>query len=96
MRREKAKPVSEVLQEYLRQEGLETPLAEHRLIASWPQAVGRLAASYTTSLEIRSQVLYVSVNSSALRQELLMGRRILVEKLNTLAGSPVICDIVIR
>lgn len=96
MRREKTRPVSEILREYLRQEGLETPLAEHRLIASWPQAAGSVAASYTTSLEIRSQVLYVRVTSSALRQELLMGRRILVDRLNTLAGSPVIRDIVIR
>lgn len=96
MRRVNAKPVSEVLLEYLRQEGLETPLAEHRLIASWKEAAGSLAASYTTSLVIRSQVLYVSVSSSALRQELLLGRRVLVDKLNTLAGSPVIQDIVIR
>lgn len=96
MRKEKARPVSEVLQEYLRLEGLETPLAQHRLIASWPQAVGSVAASFTTSLEIRGQTLHVAVTSSVLRQELMMGRRILVEKLNALAGSPVITDIVIR
>lgn len=53
-------------------------------------------ARYTENLYIRNQVLYVHFTSSVLRQELMMERKILVQKLNERVGSLVITDIVFR
>ena len=50
-----------------------------------PQVLGP-AASYTSNLYIRNQTLYVHLTSAALRQELMMGRELLVRTLNQRVG----------
>ncbi len=88
--------IGTLIRKYLREESLETPLNEHRIISAWPEVMGTFIASYTTELYIRNQVLYVHVTSAALRQELMMGRNLLVRNLNKYVGAQVIKDIVIR
>ena len=51
---------------------------------------------YTTNLFIKNQVLYVSLSSSVIRQELMMGREMLIRNLNAQVGSQVIVNIVFR
>lgn len=52
--------------------------------------------SYTRDLYIRNQVLYVHLTSAALRQELMMGRELLVRNLNQKVGATVITNIIFR
>lgn len=95
MKRKEASPIGKLIREYLRQESLESPLNERRLIAAWPKIVGP-AAVYTDGLFIKNQVLYVHLRSSVLRQELMMGRELLVRHLNQAAGATVITNIVFQ
>ena len=81
MKRNDAEQIGKLIQQYLRQESLESPLNEQRLLDAWPQVLGP-AASYTSNLYIRNQTLYVHLTSAALRQELMMGRELLVRTLN--------------
>ena len=46
------------------------------------------------NLYIKNQTLYVQLSSSVLRQELMMGRELLVRSLNEKVGSQVIVNIV--
>ena len=78
----------------LRQEGLETPLNQHRLINSWKDVVGPVIFRYTTNIYIKNQTLYVQLSSSVIRQELQMGREMLVRNLNSYVGAQVITDII--
>ncbi len=80
----------------MREEGLETPLNEHRLIAAWKEILGPGIASYTSNIYIRNQILYVHLSSSVLRQELMMGRELLVKNLNRHVGAQVITNIIFR
>ena len=90
----KARPVSDILNEFLREEGLETPLLEHRLIhQAWPEVVGEYAASCTEELKIRNQTLYARLSSAVVRQELHMQRTDLVRRLNAFVDAFVIADI---
>jgi predicted nucleic acid-binding Zn ribbon protein len=79
-----------------REEGLETPLNEYRLINAWSQVLGPAVQSYTKNLQIHNQVLFVTLTSSVLRHELLMNRKSLVRKLNEHVKAQVITDIVFR
>ncbi|MBQ5819038.1 MAG: DUF721 domain-containing protein, partial [Bacteroides sp.] len=45
---------------------------------------------------IKNQTLYVHLTSAPLRQELMMGREMLVRTLNRHVGAQVIANIVIR
>lgn len=96
MKRNNTEQIGDVLRQFLRQQGLETPLNEYRLVDAWKDVVGPVIARYTTNLFIKNQVLYVSLSSSVIRQELMMGREMLVCNLNAQVGSQVIVNIVFR
>jgi|WetSurMetagenome_2_1015567.scaffolds.fasta_scaffold89040_3 predicted nucleic acid-binding Zn ribbon protein len=96
MKRNNAISVGEAIRKALREQGLETPLNQQRLMSAWPQIVGEGIANYTSDLFIKNQTLYMHVSSSALRQELMMARKQLVRSLNKVVGAQIICDIQFR
>ncbi len=93
MWKRKVQTIGEALQEFMREEGLESPLQQQRLLAAWPEVVGRSMALYTNGLFIKNQTLVVHVTSAVLRQELLMAKAALIRNLNQKAGAQVITDI---
>ncbi len=94
MRRSQAESLTTLLGEFLREEGLETPLNQRRLISSWPEVVGPTIARYTGDVFIKNQTLYVRIKSAPLKNDLMMGRASLVSQLNQHIGAQVIADIV--
>jgi len=96
MKKTNAEQLGGVIMQFLRENGLETPLYEHRLINAWETVVGTAVAGYTRELKIYNQVLFVTVSSAALRSELMMRRTELVSRLNAQAGAQVITQIVLR
>ncbi len=95
MRRSNTRPIGEVLSEYIDAFRLKGKLAEVALLHSWEEVVGGNIASRTKDLKISNQVLYVKIESSILRQELMMIRSEVVKRLNEKAGSEVIKEIVL-
>lgn len=93
MERRKSEHLSAILLRFLREQGLEGPLLEHRVLASWPVVAGKLVETYTESTAIRNQTLYVKLRSAPLRANLQMRRSELVRLLNEAAGATVIYDI---
>ena len=96
MKRNDPEQIGKLIRTFLRQESLESPLNEQRLINSWAEILGPTIASYTRELYIRNQILYVHLTSAALRQELMMGRDLLVRNLNRHVGAQVITNIIFR
>ena len=77
----------------IRQNGLETPLMQRRLVESWDEVVGEIIAKYTTEKYIRNQDLCVHIENPALRSEVSMMKTDLIRKLNNAAGGQVIREI---
>ena len=96
MKRTNSEPIGEILRQYLRQQGLESPLNEYRLIQGWAHVMGPIVERYTRDLTIRNQTLHVQLSSPVLRQDLMMRRREIVERLNAYVGAQVVCDIIVR
>ena len=96
MRRTDSEQVGGVILQYLREFGLETPLNEHRLLQAWDKVLGPAVSRYTKELRIYNQVLFVTITSAALRNELMMRRTELVARLNAEAGAQVITQIVLK
>ena len=86
-------PLSEVLQRFLRDNGLETPLQQKRLIDSWEKIAGKAVARYTQEKFIRNQTLFVKISNPALRADLSMMREELMNRLNQEVGSRLITEI---
>ena len=96
MRRTNSEAVGDLIRQYLRQQGLEAPLNEYRLIQGWEYVMGPIIARYTKELIIRNQTLHVQLTSPVIRQELMMQRREIIPRLNAYVGAQVIADIVFR
>jgi len=93
MFKKRVQTIDEILQRFLRDEGLETPLLQKRLIDSWETVVGDTVAQYTTEKFIKNQTLFVNITNPALRQDLGMMRSQLVKRLNETVSSLIITDI---
>jgi predicted nucleic acid-binding Zn ribbon protein len=96
MRRSKTISLAEAVKDYINEMNLSGKLSEASVINSWEGIVGKAISSRTTRIYIKDKILYVHLNSSVVRNELLMLRETLREKLNEKAGSEVLKDIVLR
>lgn len=96
MRRSKTISLAEAVNDYIKEMNIGGKLSEVTIISSWEEIVGKAISSRTTRIFIKDHILYVHLNSSVVRNELLMLREVLKEKLNSRAGSEVIKDIVLR
>lgn len=93
MRKSNTESIASVLTQFLREQGLEQPFLEHKLVAAWPKVLGETVARYTGKMEIKDGVLRVQILSAPLRQELFLCRFELVKRLNEAVGAEVIADI---
>lgn len=96
MRRTNSESIGDILRQYLRQQGLESPLNQYRLIQGWTHVMGPIIARYTKDIAIRNQTLYLHISSPAIRQEILMQRQELTCRLNAYVGAQVINNIIVR
>ena len=85
--------VKDLILQAMREQGLETPLNQKRLVDAWPEVAGPLIASYTLNTYIYNQTLYVRLSSPALRADLSMRRQELTARLNAVVGEQVITDV---
>jgi predicted nucleic acid-binding Zn ribbon protein len=63
------------------------------VINSWEQIVGGMIAQKTEKLYIKDKVLYLTLKSAPLKNELRYHKLVLIEKVNTFAGREMIKDI---
>lgn len=76
--------------------GLESKLFEARLRRQWPDIVGKPIAAHTRPDQIRFKKLYVLVHNSVWLQQLTFLKPVLLEKVNAMAGEPLVTEIVLR
>lgn len=88
-----ATPMSEVVDKLLRAYQLKGKMTELDVLSHWEDMMGKAVAMRTTELKIREKVLYISLNSSVMRDELLHGKQVIIERVNQHAGFRIIKDV---
>ena len=96
MRKSSTQRIGEVIRECLRDLQIDRKLKEVQLISGWESMMGKTVSSRTDRIYIRNRVLYIHVTSSVLKNELLMMRGEIMNKLNENAGEKMVEEIVIR
>jgi predicted nucleic acid-binding Zn ribbon protein len=96
MRKKNTELLSDVIYQVLKEQHLDKPLFEKRLIEAWPLVLGSNIVKYTSELKIMNKVLYVSLTSSVLRHDLFLSREEIKKSLNKQVGAEVIVDIVFK
>ena len=94
MRKSNEKPLKAAIEEFLDSFHLRDKLNEAKVIAAWEKVVGEMIAKNTGQLHIRNKVLFIRVESAALRNELMFARTKIINALNREVGAVVISDIV--
>jgi predicted nucleic acid-binding Zn ribbon protein len=96
MRRSKTISLAEAIQDYIKEMKLGPKLKEISILSSWEEMVGKAISSRTEKVYIRDGVLYVHLRSSIVRNELMMIREGLREKLNNQVGEEIIKEIILK
>jgi predicted nucleic acid-binding Zn ribbon protein len=81
---------------FLHDQHLDTKLAELNIINNWEKLVGALIAKNTTEIKFRGTVLYLKIDSNALRNELNYQRGKIMALVNTESNQQLITDVIIR
>ena len=84
--------ISEALVDFLRESGLEQSVMDVQIEEVWPRVMGETVQRLTRRIEVRDGVLYVYVNSAALKTQLFENRFELISKLNEAVGAPALKD----
>ena len=84
--------ISQALVAYIRESGLEQSVLDVQIEEVWPKVMGETVRKLTRSVEVRDGVLYVRVNSAALKTQLFENRFELIRKLNEAVGAPALKD----
>ena len=89
------KPLGDLIKEFYELHKGSSYLDEQKAIQCWPKVVGPFIASHTIDLSIKSGLLYVRVDSDALRSELSYSKTLLMKNLNERVGKEVVAEIVL-
>lgn len=93
MRRIETKSIADIIPQLLRDNGLETPLLQKRVIDSWDEIVGASISKYTEKKFISNQVLFIKISNPALRHDLNLMRSQLLHRIIEISGVSVITDV---
>ncbi len=96
MSRNNEHSIKEAIELLLKAYKLDDRMAEKRLINSWEEVMGKMIANHTKDIHIKHKQLFVTLDSSALREELSYARTKIIKMLNEKAGTEVINDIILR
>ncbi len=96
MEKKDAVKIREVISEILKREHLDHKMLENRVVRSWEKVIGKTVARATTQIFMHNGTLYISINSSVMRNELLMLKDKIMDALNKEVGHQIVTSIVIR
>lgn len=96
MKKTNTQTLGEAIQEYIKALKIGAQIQEASVVNYWSELLGPLFAKATTNIYFKDGKLFVSLNSSVIRNELLMMKSQIIEKLNKRAGTNVVKDIIFR
>ena len=96
MKKDNSYNLQELIEKLIKAYRWDGKISELKIIDSWKSVVGPMIERHTTGIQLKGKILYVSLDSSALRNELMMARSKIVDSLNKEVGSKVLEDIVFR
>ncbi len=95
-RKNSTQAIKDVLGEIMNGSKIRKGMMEHRAVAYWEQVMGKSVARLTTNIYFKYGTLYVSLNSSVVRGELIMMKDKIISRMNEAIGSNTIRNIVFK
>ena len=96
MRRNKTITLGEALSDLIREYRLEKGLKEAEVLNIWESIAGKVITARTKRTYLKDGVLHIHLTSSVVRNELMMLRDSLKNRINSRAGEEVVREIVLH
>lgn len=94
MRKTNDKSLKEALEQMFKVYKIKKRFDETAVVAHWPQLVGKAVANRTKEIYVHDRKLFLRIESSVIRNELLMMRDQIIQKINAEAEDSLIEDII--
>lgn len=96
MERQDAQPIGEILNQFLNINQLENQAFGEQIAEIWQEVLGDEITKETQRIFLQSGYLFIELKSAALKNELMMKRTQIKNRLNKKLGNEVINSVVIR
>lgn len=96
MKRHNDQKINEVLGDMINKYRLKPKLNQTIIRDAWAEMMGPQIDRYTKKISVRNNKIFVTIDSSPLRQELSYGRDKILKNLNEVLGEEFLTDIIIR
>lgn len=88
--------IGDVLKDFIATNRLEKGLDKVSIKEAWHNVLGEAISKYTTALSLEREVLFVSLSSSVLREELSYGKEKIIKLLNEEVGKELVKKLVLK
>lgn len=93
-RKKESITLKEAINDLMNTYKIDRKFKEAQLIASWEQIMGATISNRTKKIFVGNEVLYVTLSSAALKQELSMSKEKVIRLINEKFGQQIIKDVV--
>lgn len=94
MRKANDKTLKEAIEQMLQVYKIKRKYEETGITSAWPELVGKSVANRTKELFINDKKLFVRIESSVIKNELMLMRAQIIEKINDRANSRIVEEII--
>lgn len=88
--------LAEAMKAMIEEYRLGSQLSEARVKSLWNERMGKTISTYTSDVTVRRNVLYISILSAPLRQELSYAKEKIRAMMNEALGEEFVKEVVIR
>ncbi|MFM2269919.1 MAG: hypothetical protein RL757_3360 [Bacteroidota bacterium] len=96
MKKRKEQTVGEALQALVKGMNWTQKINQARLENIWRDEMGDFITRQTRSIVLKNKILYIEIESAALRMELSYGRDLLTKRLNESLAEEYLTDVVLK
>ena len=92
-RSSKEAPLKDVIEKLMKAYRLDGKMKELDIIDAWPEMMGIAVSNRTKNITIKNKTLFLTMDSAVMRDELLHGKQIIIQRINEKAGCDLINDV---
>ena len=94
MRKANDKSLKDAIEQMLNVYKIKRRFDETAIVTLWPDLVGKSVANRTKELFIKDKKLFLRIESSVIKHELVMMREQIIQKVNEFAKTELVADII--
>lgn len=87
------KPLGDIVDRLMKAYQLDEKLLEIDVLSKWEEMMGKAVAQRTRNLFIQDKVLILEIDSSVMREELVYGKNVIIQRINQYANKEIVTDV---